>query len=704
MRRLVLLLLTAILCATPLAAQGSPEVRKIRFDGVESFDEELLRAAIVSEQTHCNLLILCAVGAGIDRRYVDDVGLSGDLVRLRMFYYQRGFRQATVRLDTLRNGGKLDIRFTIAEGEPVRIASLDISGTKATRALPLAVGQPFNLLAYELARDTLAARLADDGFARAEVLANYTIPRDSPNIAHVQFEVIPGERLRFGPIAVAGNESVSDKVVQRMLTFATGDYYSYDDVLRSQRSLFSLETFRHVEIRADVQSAADTIVPVLVQVNEGNLHRVRFGVGMSTSEYANAEALWASHNFAGGARRLEARARVYNVLADGLHYVPFFERTGDAYNDLSGSLSVDFSQPWFFDRRNSFNAGLYVERRSLPDIFVRNARGGFINLARSLGVGESFSIGYRPELTELSVGGDLVFCINFVACGADEIKVLREPHWLSPIAVSYKRDRANSIFAPTSGYGLRFDGEYAARAVGSDFAYSRVIVEVTDYQELVRGVVLATRIRPGWARALGEPGSGLGLHPQKRFFGGGPNSVRGFAQFRMGPKLLTVNATEFLLRTATCTPEQINNGACDVSQVAKDQPSEFEARPAGGAAILEGNIELRLPFFWDKLRAAAFVDYGNVWRTTSDVTFDDVVFTPGIGFRYFSAIGPVRVDIGYNPRTGERLPVVTTMVAQDANGSYVNTSELVELGRVLWGREDSWLDRLQLHFSIGQAF
>jgi outer membrane protein assembly complex protein YaeT len=694
-----LLLLMALSFAGPLAAQDLPEVRKITFTGAESFDETLLSAAIISTETNCNLLGICAFG--VDRRYLDPIELRGDLVRLRMFYYQRGFRQARIGLDSTMTDKGIEIAFTISEGEPVRVATLGVIGAEGLGSLPLKVGNPFSLIDYSSARDSIAARLANRGYARAEVLANYTIPRDTPLIAHVEFEVVPGDRLRFGPIAVEGQEKMSPGVIRRMLTFDTGDYYSYNDVLRSQRNLFGLETFRHVEIRADVNATPDTLVPVIVQVSEGNLRRLRFGVGVSTAEFVNTEASWTSRNFLGSARRVEARVRLYNIMADALHFVPLFEKTREPYSDLSGSVSVDFSQPWLISPRNSVNAGLYAERRSLPDIFVRNARGGYLNVTRALGVGESFAIGYRPELTELSAGGDLVFCVNFVACGADEIAVLREPHWLSPLAVSYARDKSNSLFAPSGGYIIRFEGEYAAAATGSDFAYSRVIAEITDYSTLTRGVVLAARIRPGWARALGEPGQGLGLHPQKRFFGGGPNSVRGFAQYRMGPKLLTVNAADFLMQH--CTAEQINAGTCEVGPLVDIDPGAFEVRPVGGSAIVEGNVELRLPTPVDKLRFAAFLDYGHVWQASRDAEVRDIVLTPGFGLRFFSAIGPVRVDVGYNPRTEERLPVITTQVACGDIGC-TNTSELVELGDVAWGRVDDWSDRFQLHFSIGQAF
>ncbi|HET9439794.1 MAG TPA: POTRA domain-containing protein, partial [Longimicrobiales bacterium] len=505
-RRLTLLLL-ALLGLASVAHAQQREIKRITFEGAEHFEDEQLRAAIVSSSTSCSFFVLCT------HSYVDEIALRGDLVRLRLFYFQRGYRAAQIALDSAARGDGVEIKFQVTEGAPIVVSKVAVTTADDTagidgptrsafrRALPLRTGRVFNLFDYESGRDTLRARLANLGYARAEVLANYLIPRDSAGRAHVEYDVILGDRLRFGPITVAGNENVSSAVVERMLTFQPGQYYSYQNVLRSQRNLFGLETFRHVEIHADPHATTDTIVPVTVQVNEANLHRVRVGVGLSTAEFLNAEGRWTSRNFGGGARRLEIRGRVYNLMADPLNDVPFFEDARDPYDALSGSISADFSQPWFFHPLNTFGAGLYAERRSLPDIFVRTARGGYISLLRSLGRGSSVTVGYRPELTQLTAGGDLIFCVNFVACGEDEIAVLRETHLLSPLALAYVRDRSNSLFAPTRGHVIRVEAEYADAATGSDFSYTRISAEASRYGEPFRGVVLATRLRPGWAHS-----------------------------------------------------------------------------------------------------------------------------------------------------------------------------------------------------------
>ncbi|MGH7447503.1 MAG: BamA/TamA family outer membrane protein, partial [Longimicrobiales bacterium] len=451
-----------------------------------------------------------------------------------------------------------------------------------------------------------------------------------------------------------------------MLTFREGDLYSRQTLLRSQRNLFSLEIFRHAEIITAMPTQADTVLPVRVQVNEGDLHRIRLGVGLSTADFLNAEGRWVSRNFLGGARRLEVRGRASNIVSEPLRPLPGFEGCSGIYCDPAGSIAVDFSQPWFFHPLNTLGTGLFLERFTLPGVYVRTSRGGYLSLSRSFGRGGVVSFGYRPELTRLESDGDLIFCVNFTVCEEREIDVLRSAHWLAPLAVSVGIDRSNSLFSPTAGFILRLDGEYAARETGSEFDYVRLIGELSHYHDPFRGVVIASRLRPGWARAVGAPGSGLGLHPQKRFFGGGPNSVRGFAQYRLGPRLLTIDDGRVLADTTGfrpgCTPQEINAGTCDVSDLAAralagGSPELFEMRPTGGTVLFEGNVELRFPVFRDHVRGATFLDFGQVWVDSESAGLGDLVWAPGVGIRYFSPIGPLRVDVGYNPLGTERLDV-----------------------------------------------
>jgi outer membrane protein assembly factor BamA len=730
------LVLAAAGAAADASAQRTPgdtvEVLSLTFDGTDQVPVELLRTSIATTATRCisaALQPLCWLGVSLDRQYLDLRALAADVFRLRVFYYQRGFREATIELDTARVNGGMHVRFRIHEGRPVVVRNVVIEGSaeferSLTRNLPVAVGEPFSMAGFEASRDTLITRLANRGYATADALANYVIPADDPYHADVEYQLLPGDLTRFGALDIAGAARVSPAVVRRMLMFREGDLYSRQALLRSQRNLFSLEVFRHAEISAGPLAQGDTVLPVRIQVNEGDLHRVRVGVGLSTSDFVNAEGRWVSRNFLGGARRFELRGRVSNLLSSGVETLPFFESCTGIYCDVAGSVSADFSQPWFFSPLNTFGAGLFVERFTLPGVYVRTSRGGHLSLRRRVGANGVVAGGYRPELTRLDSDGDLIFCVNFVACEEREIDVLREPQWLSPLAASYVLDRSNSLFAPTRGTILRLDGEYAAGATGSNFDYLRLLGELSAYREPFRGVVVASRLRSGWSRAGGAPGTGLGLHPQKRFFAGGPNSVRGFAQYRLGPKLLTVDAQRLLLPAesggAGCSAQEINGGTCDAGALAYESPDAFVPRPVGGAVSIEGNLEVRFPIWADRVRGATFLDYGQVWQTHTDLAIGELQWTPGFGIRYFSPVGPIRIDVGYNPSGAERLTVITTEVCHRpagttacldiepdgdyAPGELANQRRLRTLVPVTWRPLDSFMDRLQLHFSIGQAF
>lgn len=691
------------------------EVVDLRFEGAQAFRAEQLRTAIETRKNGCNVPLLCHLGIGRDRQYLENpAALHADVLRLRTFYAQRGYRDARIEVDTVPSGSGIQVVFRIDEREPIRVASLEVEGATGflpddiAEHLPLRRGDPLNLIMVEAARDSLIGALRNRGYPRADVLVDrISIPSDSRE-GEVRYLVIPGTFARFGEIEITGRNRISEDVIRRMLTFAEGDVYRQSALLTSQRNVYGLGFFQNVSIQPLGSVASDTIIPIRIQVNEGDIHRFRVGGGFNSLDCVNAEGRWTSSNFLGGARRLEVRGAVANVLAQRIYESASLCELGKdidpEYRELSGSLTADFTQPWFLGQRNTLGAGLFIERRSLPGVFIRHARGGYLNIVRSISSRTTLGLGFRPELTSLdAVGNELVFCMSYIACAINQVDILGQAHWLNPITLSFARDRSNLAFFPSRGYILRLETEYAAALTGSEFAYFLAAGDVSAYRDLGSGVILATHLRAGWAKAIKEPGSaeGLGLHPQKRFFAGGANSVRGFAQYRLGPKVLHVEPERLLGSDAqgsgVCTVDDIDAGACDPGSLDR---SAFDVRPVGGDLLFEGSFELRFPVAGEHWRGAVFVDFGQVWqlgaedRLGSAVSFGDIVVSPGLGIRYSSPIGPIRVDVGYNGQGAEWLPVVTT----DATG------RLRFQQPYAWNPGSGIWDRLQFHFSIGQAF
>jgi hypothetical protein len=168
---------------------------------------------------------------------------------------------------------------------------------------------------------------------------------------------------------------------------------------------------------------------------------------------------------------------------------------------------------------------------------------------------------------------------------------------------------------------------------------------------------------------------------------------------------------------ALCAPEEVVALSCDASGLTA---ARFFGRPIGGSRLLEGSVELRIPIVGPTFGGAAFVDFGRVHDGAARFSLSDMAFTPGVGLRYTTPIGPIRVDVAYFDVTAMPRQVVTSLIRpydpdRDAPGDrlrsgeavidWVRIEDLALLGpRVTLAESHDFLRRLQLHFSIGQAF
>jgi len=743
-------------------APDAPVLEEVAFEGNEVFPDDSLRLAIVNRGSGCRsdaLLPFCWLGLAfaIDTRHLQPREVTRDTLRLRRYYADRGYREATVDTSSAMLGDdRIRLSFLIDEGRPIRIDSIAFVGDsildpEVLRGLPVRVGNPFSLIALEAAQDSIVSRLRNSGYAHAEVLRNTFVP-DETYAAEVTFDVFTGPLTRFGDIDIfwAGpDSSLSRETVLRFLPFREGDLYSREQILQAQRSLFAVELIQSAGIpdprttdTTDTGLAVplDTILPVTVTITEGDVHRVRTGIGGSTSECLNGEARWVSRNFLGAARRLTVRGRVSNVFASDLNDTVCLQSGEDDFARLNWLASAELVQPWLFSTRNALTTSVFAERNSLPDVFIREAIGVDLSATRTLSAGLTATLSYSPQLSSLEAA-EVFFCTSFLVCDPGDIDALQSTNWLAPLGLNATLDRTNSLLDPSEGFRLVLDLEHASSATASDFEYDRVIGEASYYASFARRTVAAFRLRAGWIRGgvfdgLEEPIEII--HPQKRFFSGGASSVRGFSQNRLGPRVLTTDVRNLLsvrpmsggADEVICTPEQLVDLSCDPTPVTD---GAFLPRPTGGARLVEANAEYR--FRWGpEFQGVFFVDAGQVWSEQESRSLGDIEVTPGLGVRYFSPIGPIRVDVGFRFRDGERLQVITSHIEPFVEGSgddricvdpavgmgmpgtggcppelapipWVRSDELAVLQeRDLFGADPGFLGRMHLHVSIGQAF
>lgn len=162
------------------------------------------------------------------------------------------------------------------------------------------------------------------------------------------------------------------------------------------------------------------------------------------------------------------------------------------------------------------------------------------------------------------------------------------------------------------------------------------------------------------------------------------------------------------------------DSSCDPGLLVDDD--RFDPRPTGGTSLLEGSLEVRFPLRGRVWEGATFLDFGQVWGERRKVDLSTLELTPGLGLRYFSPIGPIRVDLAYRFAGAERLRVVAPQIRhfdsemgdqeRDKLGPdegkipYVLSGDLDVLpARLFEEGLSAWsLRRFQIHLSIGQAF
>jgi outer membrane protein assembly complex protein YaeT len=672
----------------------------VSFQGNRAIADETLRISIATSQSSwfVRTSLVSWMGLG-EKRYLNDTELRRDVLRIVALYRQAGFIDAAVDTLVRRTDVDVHIRFLIDEGEPVRVDSIIVRGHEQMMptyelvdALPLHVGDPFNRLLLLASADTIRLRLANRGHPFAEVYRNFDIDRER-RTGRAVLEVDPGPHVVFGEVKVEGLEDVDERVVRRTLSIRPGDEFRQRELYRSQLSLYRTDLFTYASVfPADTAGqAADSAVNVRVRVAEGPLRQIRLGVGYGTIDCFRALASWKVLNFLGGGRSLQLRGQMSKIgtappfdfgLQNSLCKALASEDTSRL--KLNYNLTTTFQQPYVFTSRARLTATAFAQRYTEYRAYLREAIGGEVGLGYDLAPAVPLTVAY--SLSYGSTKADPVtYCTYLNVCRVEDTEIFSQRRWRATLSGVVVRERRNSVIDPTGGTWAAAELRVASPAIGSDslIRFAKGTVEFSAYRRVTASGVLSVRLKLGTifsGFACGE--EGLTCVPtDERFYSGGASTVRGYAQNELGPKVRVREIS---------TKLQIEGS--DTVVVAD---TTVRTSPTGGNDLVLFNLEYRfpLPGLSRKLSAALFVDAGRVFdRGYESPGPTGLRVTPGIGLRLTSPLGPIRLDIAYNPYPPDAAPLYE-----------LSGSELVEIDPVYKPERTFW-SPWRLHFSVGQPF
>ncbi|MBA3853554.1 MAG: hypothetical protein C0503_04010 [Gemmatimonas sp.] len=665
--------LLALAGPAALAAQetrcdrGDVEVTTLSFQGNTAFSDAQLAAGIVTTPSSRLRRLTRMLGA---RRCLDTDELPLDVARLRLWYRNHGFLDATV--DTvvgLVAPRRVDVRFVIVEGEPVIIDTLVITGLDAVperadvrRRLPTTQGGWFDRYATSATRDSITRRLRDNGYPDAETFLGYDLRR-ADRRATVTFSVSTGPRRRIGRVDFThqgrdgAEPAVGPKAIRRLAGIEEGDLYRERLLERAKRTLYQSEAFAQVTVEPG-DPLGDSLIAVNVDLREGYLRAARLGGGWGSLDCFRMTADVTEYNLLRSATRLEMRSRVSKIgigepLGGASSLCP--QAQNDIYSrDLNYYVGATLSQPAVL--RASFvpTLTLYSERRSEYNAYLRTTpAGGGLNLTRAIGR-RSASLGYTVEYGRTEAQPAL-FCAVFNACEDRDRAALERPLRLAVLSGGSSYERTNDPIDPSNGVIGRFELRYASDVVGaeSDIDFTRVTLDGAWFKSLGADVTFAMRLRLGsvFGSDFSFNRTATFVPPQERLYAGGPNSVRGFRQNELGPQVYIPTSydtvgTDGLPRTSVAPGDT-------VFLRANSAETNQRAVPTGGNSSIIGNFELRIvsPFLPSLIKWTLFTDVGELWNRGVGVRglgFKQLKWTPGAGISIRTPIGFLRADLAYN--------------------------------------------------------
>jgi outer membrane protein insertion porin family len=501
-----------------------------------------------------------------------------------------------------------------------------------------------------------------------------------------------------------------------------GDLYNESALQRAGRGLFATEAFRFVGVDT-IGMRNDTLMDIKVSLNESELLATRASIGWANLDCLRTQVNYTNFNFL-GLRRLDLNGRLSKIgtsapteWAEGLCTSELLK--DEVSDTLNYYVGASLSQAALFGLHVVPTISVYSELRSEFKAYLRDTPIGVIASAQQ-GIGSSLPMSWSYQLEYGKTAAQpAFFCAVFNVCEADARERLERYTRSAVVGWAATRSRVNSISSPSSGTIVRLDLRHASPVVGSnkDASFNRATLDATYYNEALGGTFVA-RLRAG--TVLGSRLDLTGQNTpnfiplQERLYAGGPNSVRGFRQNEMGPAIYIPN------RFSDTTFVD------DTLQIWRADPKKVGDRtvPTGGDNVIVANIELRrrAPAYPELAQYALFIDAGQVWnrgRAGTGVNFADLRVTPGVGLRVFSPVGPVRVDVGYNPYHRPAGPAYIT----DLSGNLICVSPGNTLRvRVVEGQSPRQVDegdcpatyeprfgsgfwnRLTFQFSIGQPF
>jgi outer membrane protein insertion porin family len=586
------------------------------------------------------------------------------LARIVMLYHEHGYAFAQVApiIDTLED--EITVSFFIYEGDQYKIDDVQFEGgdTELTinkdllkDIVRLKEGVYYNPNLKELDKETIFEFYSSIGHIYASV-SEPDITFDN-NKVKIVYHIKEGPKIKISDIQIQKNKNISTDTILKTIPLKVGNPYNEVDISEAKRKIIEIynkQGFLDILINVK-QVISEDSATIIFEIEEGaiSLYGKNILIGNEKTnykvikrEFTHMEGQPLDYNII-----LQERHRLYRLglfddietrvldkkndkrdvlykfkeakagsIEFGIGYADYEGLRGFfeiSYKNLWGmnrqlsfrselstlqeKILLSYFEPWFIERNTSFKSFILYEKRDEKNIDTGEIR---YRIKR-----QTASLGIEKKLSE-TIKSEFYYDFSFVKTTdiLPDIILSKEDTGtmiISGIRTGLIFDTRDNPFDPKKGILAGMSLKFASSLFFSETDFLKLSIYFNKYQSLSKRFTLAASVRGGASFGFGTTRE---LPIIERFFLGGRTTVRGYEQDTLGPK-----------------------GA--------------DGNPTGGNIFTMANLELRTDI-GKGFGIVTFVDAGNVWKKIED--FDlTLKFTTGIGLRYNTPVGPLRIDYGH---------------------------------------------------------
>lgn len=597
--------------------------------------------------------------------------INEDIERIKSLYTEKNYHNCEIsyELNMLENN-QADISFTIKEGKKLKVEQIIFKGNKFFTEEELKdviktdekgffswLTSSGDLDKNELEQDVyrIDALYKNNGFINSRV-SDPEVLFEKEHIV-VKYKVQEGDQYKVGSVSFKGDLIVTEEKLLETLEMKKGDLYSREKLrtnVFAVTDIYMDKGFANADIAPGIQTDDESkIVDITFLIEKGTpvyLERILISGNSKTRDKVirrqlkvYEQDLYSMSKIQRSVRNLQRIDYFENVdiktskgtRDDTLNLnVEITEKATGAFNfgggygsedKLFGMISISernfmgkgqilsakaevsstatrftlsFTEPWMFDIPLTFGVDAFNWDKDYEDKYKKDSTGGAVRLGYKIFDYTSLNVKYGYE----------DFTISDVHDDYTPVKAGRYITSSTTLYLIY--DSRNKPFNPTEGSEHSISIEYAGGFLGGEIDFTKYIAETGWYYPLFWKLTGFLHARGGFLDDRTPDEDEIDID-YERFYLGGINSVRGY----------------------------------EWQDIRSSHPDNPEER--GGEKFIQFNAEIIFPIVEDlNLSGVVFCDAGDVYRKNEDFTLEDLYSSYGGGFRWYSPMGPIRIEYG----------------------------------------------------------